>query len=430
MRSFQPVRAVLSRLLVLALASAGGTTAEDAFPLRRVEFEGNATFTDEDLIPVTGLQLGEPARKADFDLALRKLNETGVFESLRYRFGPFGDGYMLTIGVQEVADLFPVRFEGFDTPVETIKAWLQKRLPMFLGLVPSGGPMVRTVVSNLQAWWREQGGAGNVVADIVPVSGGRFEMVVGPERQTSNIAFTKFHDAGDVDYMDLQRIFNQAAVGEPYSEARLRELLHYNARPLYTERGYMDVTFCPCQTRPDPDSEGLLVDVQVRQGDVYLFGEIAWPEPMPIDDDSLRKVNRIDSGLVANIKAAYETMAAISEGMKRQGYMKAQATFDERIDHEERLVHLDIQIALGTQYRFSRLLISGLDILSEPAVRERWGMAAGDPFDVRYPAYFLERIKADAMFENLRRTSWRLETDDRRGLVDVSLEFYGMADEE
>ena len=192
----------------------------------------------------------------------------------------------------------------------------------------------------------------------------------------------------------------------------------------------MNVEFCPCEAGPDPDSAGLLVDVQVQQGEVYLFGEVAWPDPMPLDAGSLGKVNRIASGQVANMKAAFDTMAGISEGMKRQGYMQAQATFAERVDHQNRQVHLDIEIAPGIQFRFSRLLIEGLDILSEPAVRKRWGMASGQPFDVRYPAYFLERIKADAMFENLMRTSWSLDADESKGLVDVTLVFFGLAEEE
>lgn len=426
MKFFSPRHAAGPWPVALAMLCAFVLQAEDAFPLRGIAFEGNRSFAVEDLTSVTGLELGQPVRKRDFDIALRKLNETGVFESLRYRFGPQGDGYLLTITVQEVSELFPVRLDGFDAPEGAVEAVLREKLPLFVGLVPGGGPMVRMIVNTLQGWWRERGGTEEVVANLVPSGEGRFEMVIGRERETTNIAFTRFRNTGDVDSLELQRIFNQSAIGEPYSEDRLNELLHYNARPLYTERGYMSVTFCPCEASPDPDSEGLLVDVHVEQGEVYLFGDVVWPDPMPIDEDSLRKVDAIGPGQVANMKAAYETMAGVSEGMKRQGYMKAQATFDERIDHEERRVHIDIDIAVGTLYKFSRLIIDGLDILSEPAVRKRWGMQPGDPFDVRYPAYFLDRIKADAMFENLKRTSWNIDIDETRGLVDVTVVFSGV----
>lgn len=424
-----PRRAAGSPLAALALLWAAAASAEDAFPLRAVEFEGNREFSAGELASVTGLEVGAPVRKRDFDLAMRRLNETGMFEDLRYRFEPQDGGYRLTVTVRELPEMFPVYFEGFDAPDEEVEGWLRSKLALYSGSVPGGGPAVRMIVSLLQSWWEERGGEEEVVADLVP-SGEGFTMRVGPEQEISTIAFVRFSNTGDVNALELQRVFNQAAVGEPYSDARLRELLHYNARPLFTELGYMDVEFCPCEVQPDPDTEGLLVDVRAEQGDVYTFGTLAWPEPLPIDPDSLEKVNRIAEGQVVNMKAAYATMAAISERLQRQGYMQAQATFDERLNPEARTVDLDIEIAPGRQYVFSRLIIHGLDILSEPAVRKRWGMQSGEPFDLRYPAYFLDRIRADAMFENLKRTSWSIDTDEVNGRVDVALSFHGLADEE
>ena len=422
-------RRFAGRTVLLALLLPTPFLAQDAFPLRAVEFEGNDHFADEHLMPVTGLELGQAVTKKDFEIALRRLNETGVFEGLRYRFEPQGDGYKLTIAVQEVPEIFPVRFDGFEVPAESVEEVLRERLPLFIGLVPAGGPAVRVMVNVLQRWWAERGGEEEVVADLVPTAESGFEMLVGPEQETNNIAFVRFDNTGDVDGLELQRVFSQSAIGEPYSEARLKELLRYNARPFYTELGYMNVSFCPCETVPDRDSEGLIVDVHVEQGEIYLFGEVAWPDPLPIDPESLRKVNQIEPGQVANMKSAYATMAEIAEGMQRQGYMKANAVFDERVDHDTRRVHLDIAIDPGLQYVFSRLIVEGLDILSEPTIRKRWGMERDAPFDVRYPAYFLDRIKADAMFENLKRTSWSIETDDATGRVDVTLFFSGLAAE-
>lgn len=424
-----PSRRLVLLASALAAASASALTAETPFPLRAVDFEGNRNFASQDLFAVIGLEIGEPVQKTDFDLALRRLSETGLFEGMSYRYGPQGDGYRLTIVLEELPELFAVRFEGFEEPDETLAALLDDGLPLYTGLVPAGGPMVRMAVNTLQAWWRSRGGEEEVVADLSPSGDGTFEMVIRPERETMTIAFTRFSNTGEINALELQRVFNQSAIGEPYAEVRLKELLHYNARPVFTERGYMGVKFCPCESRPDPDSLGLLVDVHVEPGEVYLFGDLNWPEPLPIDPESLRKVNRIGSGAVANMKAAYETMTAVSEGAKRQGYMKAHATFVERVDHDERRVHLDIQIQLGKQYVFSRLIVEGLDILSEPAVRKRWGMKAGDAFDVRYPAYFLDRVKADAMFENLKRTSWGIDIDEPSGRVDVTVSFFGISDE-
>ena len=57
-------------------------------------------------------------------------------------------------------------------------------------------------------------------------------------------------------------------------------------------------------------------------------------------------------------------------------------------------------------------------------------MQPGQAFDVRYPAYFLDRVKADAMFEGLKRTSWSIEIDEDTGRVDVTLLFSGVSEEQ
>ncbi len=412
-------------LLAAAAVLAAALPAEDAFPLRAVEFEGNRHFSSEALVRLTRLEIGAPVRKSDFNAALRQLSEAGVFERLEYKYGPLDGGYRVTFLVEETPELFPVRFEGFDAQDEEIRRMLAARVPLFGDRVPPTGPMVATIGNALQDWWKQRGNESKVEGRLVPSGDDRLEMLFGPRRETRNIAFVRFRNSGRLSALELQRKFNQVAMGEPYSEARLRELLQHNVRPLYAEAGYMNVKFCPCEAAPDPDTEGLLVQVRVEQGDVYKIGEVTWPQPLPVDPRNLSKVNRIVSGDTVNMTAAYGTMAAIAESMKRQGYMKAEARFETAVDHEAKLVHFDIAIAPGAQYTFSRLIVLGLDILSEPAVRKRWGMQAGAPFDIRYPAYFLERVKADAMFENLKGATWSMDIDQTRKTVDVALVFSG-----
>ena len=412
-------------LLPAAVVLAAPLFAEDAFPLRAVEFEGNRHFSAEALAKIVRLEIGAPVRKSDFNAALRHLSETGVFERLEYKYAPLEGGYRVTFVVEETTELFPVRFDGFDAPDEEIRQMLAARVPLFGDRVPPTGPMAAAIGNALQGWWKQRGNDSKVEGRLVPAGNERFAMLFGPRRETSRIAFVRFSNTGSLSALELQRKFNQAAMGEAYGEARLRELLHHNVRPLYAEAGYMNVKFCPCETAPDPDTEGLLVQVRVEQGEIYTVGEVAWPQPMPVDPRNLSKVNRIVSGGTVNMTGAYETMAAIAESMKRQGFMQAEATFETAIDHEAKLVHFDVAIAPGAQYTFSRLIVRGLDILSEPTVRKRWGMPAGAPFDIRYPAYFLDRVKADAMFENLKGATWRMDIDETRKTVDVALVFSG-----
>lgn len=200
--------------LACLVLSGAAARAEDPFPLRAVVFEGAERFVPADLIAVMGFELGQLVTKRDFDAGLQRLQGTGMFENLSYRFGPQGDGYKLVVALRELPDLFPVRFDGFGTDSEVLAALLRETLPLYVGVLPHGGPAVGAAVNALQSWWRSQGGEEDIVADLVPSSSADLEMLIRPERMADNIAFVRFQNAGDVDARELQRVFNAAAVGD------------------------------------------------------------------------------------------------------------------------------------------------------------------------------------------------------------------------
>ena len=140
-------------------------------------------------------------------------------------------------------------------------------------------------------------------------------------------------------------------------------------------------------------------------------------------------MNRIAPGQVANIKAAYDTMAGISEAVKRQGYMKAQATFEERIDHERLLVHLDIEIALGTQYRFSRLIVSGSTSYPSPLCGSAGGCRRVSRSTSATPLIFWTASRQTRCSRTSSAPLGRLMWTRLPAEVDVTLLFFGMSDE-
>ena len=76
---------------------------------------------------------------------------------------------------------------------------------------------------------------------------------------------------------------------------------------------------------------------------------------------------------------------------------------------------------------FRTLEIKGLDINGEAAVRKRWGIKRGQPFDGAYPELFLKRIQEEAMFDRLAKTNSRIRVDEAAKAVDVELDFKGEA---
>ena len=97
------------------------------FNLATITVTGNTHLTPEHIISMSGLQKGEGVKKDDFDAAQQRLLETGLFETVAYRYEPSGTGqeYRATLEVKEIAQIYPYRFEAIAADEKAMRAWLK-----------------------------------------------------------------------------------------------------------------------------------------------------------------------------------------------------------------------------------------------------------------------------------------------------------------
>ena len=405
------------------LQSPPSAASTKRFPLRAIVIEGNEHFPTDAIVKVTGLELGQQVADADFRRAIGKLRDTGAFEVYEYRFRPHEGGYGVTFKLQEASPLYPLRMEGFGATDEELRALLEQKVPLVGEMVPPMGPMIDRIGAVLQHFWRKAGNRSKVISGLAPFGESEFEMLFSPRSAIKTIAFATFENAGDLSPLDLQRVFNQIAMGVPYSESRLKEMLHYNIRPLYEEKGRLEVAFCPCRADPDPDSEGLLVSIEIQQGEVYTFNSVELKETSAVHHELLDSLININQGEKADLARVRKAVAGIERLLKANGFMNALGRFDTELDTEAKTVDVIIQVERGDRYTFNELTIQGLDIIGEDAVRKRWAINFGDPFNAGYPQKFLSRITREGMFDKLSKTDWKLKIHPATKTVDITLIF-------
>ena len=407
-----------------AAANESSETPENKkFPLREILIDGNENFATEDIIEVLGLEIGQMAHRADFESAVGKLDTTGAFEGYAFRFGPKDDGYTVTFTVQEAPELYAVRFEGFDIPEEEIRARLREQIPLFGPKVPPTGIMARRIGDLLQELWIEQGNQTKIIGDLNFLSDDEFEILYRPEGTVQNIAFTRFENTKVVPPLTLQQKFNSVAMGVIYTERRLHELLKYNIKPLYEQVGRLEVKFCPCTVEPDTETKGLIVTIQVDEGPEYKFGEVVPPQTSFIKPEDLSKLIKFQPGDTANLVLVSEALKRYEDQFKGNGFINVRSQYDPTTNPDKKTVDVVMRLDPGDRYVFRKLEIKGLDLVAEAAVRKRWAPEAGDHFNQHYPAIFLNRIRADQMFDNLQTTDWQMKTDEAEKAVDVQLIF-------
>ncbi len=390
----------------------------DRWPLARISIVGNRAFPADAIVRASGLRIGQPVNRADLEKALQRLTETGVFDTLSFRYEPVNQQLAVTFEVQEVIDLFPVAFDRIEVPGPELVRYLTERVPLFSTKVPATGAMVKRLTAALEERLKYP-----VVGRLQPGPGGAMRMTFLPAAQPPSITYVRFEGAQSIRDVDLQKEFYQTAVGVPYTEPRLAELLDHNIRPLFEEKGRLRVRFGPFAVKETSEPAGVEVTVPVQEGELFRFGEFQFAGYARMTRKDLSRLVRFKPEEVANFALVRETITEVERLYRRNGFLRVNAAAERTIHDDQKTVDLVIRIQEGDQYRFRSLQITGLDIVAEAAVRRRWAIQKGQPYDDFYPEVFLQRIAEEQMFDHLGKTAPRRTIDDEAKMVDVELVF-------
>ncbi len=100
-------------LLLSAISVAPAMSQDAAIPLESVTAEGSA-IPQPAILEIAGLRIASPIDKAGIDQACKKVEESGLFASISYRYAPGPKkGYALTLAL---ADQAPLTEATIDVP--------------------------------------------------------------------------------------------------------------------------------------------------------------------------------------------------------------------------------------------------------------------------------------------------------------------------
>jgi outer membrane protein assembly factor BamA len=244
-------------------------------------------------------------------------------------------------------------------------------------------------------------------------------IVFRPAAGLPNIAEVRFEGNDAVPMATLLRAINEVAIGIPYTEQALRERLDSAIRPLYDARGRIRVTFPKLVIEKAAKLDGVNAIVTVDEGPVYRLGKVGFTGGGASDTADLKK------GDIANFDDVRAAVERIEKKYRENGYLHVSSKVDRDVNDSDRTVDVTVALDLGAQYRFGKLEIKGLDILSEPEIRKAWGQMEGRPYQSGYADAFLERLREEKVFDNLGKTSAEPHIDEGTRIVDITLTFSG-----
>jgi outer membrane protein assembly factor BamA len=416
---------------LLALAAGAGSAqkqpippAPTAYTVENLTVEGNHAYTAQQIFAAAGLRVGQKAGKSEFDAAQGKLEATGAFDRVSYRFAPSQDneGYDATYEVAEVAQTYPVRFDDLPATDAQLRSWLKQKDPLFGEKIPATKRVLDRYVAWISEFLGKQGYRQPLAGQLSSDGGEDLAVLFRPAKGPPAIAHVIFTGTGEVPAGTLQTAMYGVAIGVLYSEPQVRLLLDNTIRPIYEARGLLRVAFPKIETAPAKDVDGATVTVQVTPGPPYKLDSVSFvgADYSRSEWKDLAKLKTNQTVNFDEVKAAQER---IRVNQRRAGHLDAASQVKRDVNDTDHTVGIEFQIDPGPLYTLGKLEIVGLDLVSEPEIRKMWGIAPGRPFNVEYPDRFLARVKEAGVFDDLKSTRAETQVDKRNHTVDVTLYF-------
>jgi outer membrane protein insertion porin family len=422
----------VAALAICLLARAQATPA--SFVVAEVHASGSHRYNDAQIAATAGLKPGDPVNRDELQEIAEQLAQLGVFSRVNFRFTAKDNRATINFELQDAA-IVPVMFENFPWFTDQeLSDEVRRAVPLFDGGAPRGGSLLDQITAALSAELSSRGIKANVEHTLVaqPSSDGEI-MQFRQDGPSFNIAGVSF---GDSTAQNSEKLHDRLSdlVGKTYSRFAIELFENEHVRPIYLSAGRIRVKFGePVVRVRDGSGEHApsTVDVQIpiEPGPAFHFTRLDWSGNAALDDAALWRLVTLKSGDLADGMRLAAGWQQIELEYGHRGYLDAKVTPAPQFSDANGTVAYNVQIEEGQQYRMGELVITGLSMDAERALRNAWRLAPGQIFDKIYFDSFLAKLVKPtvAIFGELPvhygKMGYWLRPNPQNHVLDVLIDF-------
>jgi outer membrane protein assembly factor BamA len=436
------MKRIASSLLALALLISSAASAQKTAPkatksspasankLVDVKVTGSERYTEKEILPASGLQIGQIVGEEDFKGAVQRLGETGLFTDVGYSYSYSPAGTKVEFQLADVPEknLVPVRFENFVwfTDAELL-AELQRRVPLFRQMLPATGALPDRIAEALRSILQDKHLLDHV--DYLRQTQQDGEKLIGIAYSVQDVDIV-IHD---VDFpgatLDLQPELKAASrrlSGANYARSSMGKVAEVDFLPVCLEHGYLKAQFADPKAHvatQSADEVNVDVEYPLAPGKVYSTSEVVWKGNAAIPTAQLQPLIHLPAGQPADAVQLGRDLEQIGKLYRDHGYMLAHVAPVPAMDDDKSTVHYELNVAEGDQFKMGELEIVGLDAQETARLQEAWTLAEGQPYNASYPMLFLTKNFRDKG----SRVHWKPSVNESVNIkdktVDVTIRF-------
>ncbi len=425
---------LLLLLLPAGFPSSAQTPDAATSPLREIHVDGEKILTEAQVIAITGLVPGAQIARNDLQTAADKLVQSGLFAKVSYNFQTKFAGVVVTYHVEE-SPRIPVYFDNIPWLSDSaLGDAIRSKLSFFDGTLPEAGAAVDQAGDAVKELLSSHGLQGSLEHTVIanPVGEGNVQefRIEGAALQ---IAKLEFGDPALLNSKAVQQHLSEI-LGKPYSRLTIDLFLSEAIKPIYLQQGFLRVKLGPPEVRLTGDPNQKLpsqipVYVPVVPGEVYRWKEIHWTGNTLVSEFTLNGMLGIKRGDIADgmqIEAGWDRAR---DEYAHRGYLEAKLDPVPAYDGQAHTVSYAVSIQEGPQYRFGKMILTGISPAAERKLHAAWPIASGDIFDKAKFEEVLAKLQThqEQVFGELpvhyESVGHWLQTDAVKGTVDVLLDF-------
>jgi outer membrane protein assembly factor BamA len=381
-------------LTAALILSASLPAAAQKFLPKTIQFKGDPEYSDQELLAAAGLKTGTVLNFAEMKEHSQKLMDTGVFDTLNFKF----DGVDLIYTLIPSTNLYSIRLENLPlSPGKELEAALHERFPLYHGKVPSEGGIMEGVRGALEEMLAARGIKATVAAEayadlkLHKVTAITYSITAPPVR------------VGTV-YLEGVSAAMQARVngiakheaGTPFDTENSGINIEHALQLFYEEEGYAAVKIHAARSS-DPVATADAIDipfsVTVEEGKLYKLGAIHLPPNALVTQPEIDKIFGPDVHAVAKGQKLRNTWFMIASRYKSAGYLDCKVTPHPEFDETSGTVSYTVEVEPGPVYHLAFVKFENVSDELRSHLMRVWQMLPGDIFDESYVASFI--IKAE-----------------------------------
>lgn len=389
---------------------------------KTITFAGTS-FSQEELLAVSGLRPGEALGQPEIQAAAQKLDDTGLFSNIRFSF----DGQELRYTLTPVGNLAPVVYANFPWwDSASLTAAVAAKVPLFHGFIPAESGLQQEVVAALTQMLAEKGIQATITAvpanDLATgrMTGVDFQ-IVSPPVQVGAVTLTGASASFTQTVADIER----AAAGQDFNAAT-EPTLATALNAVYHRKGYLDEALSSfAHGAPQAANGKVLIPVtaSITEGAQYRVAALTPPANGLIAPQDFAKMVFLHPGDVANEDLLRDTLAMVSGAYKARGYMDAKIDATPARDASAHTVSYAVSVDPGPVYHMGQLALQNVSDEQRAEILRVWPLHAGDVYNVGEVASFLVMHKKELHSLDGWSATWKAFAHEDTHIVDVVVTF-------